>query len=168
MGRKFKKNMELLSSVLRRSTNSITEILLKEDNSNKASSGLEIISIRDYGNESQIQHNFEKTNFNFVKEAAKGLKKYTPKLTDEGTGGTYFLFNIEGDPVAIFKPIDEDQLSEKNPKLQEDDDGDNKPLFQGIKTGETAIREVFASKLDKHFSGVPTTFFVELWYDNVN
>jgi hypothetical protein len=35
----------------------------------------------------------------------KGL---VPKLTDEGTSGTYILRGVNKEPIGIFKPVDEE------------------------------------------------------------
>jgi len=42
-----------------------------------------------------------------------GLK---PKLTDEGTSGTYEMRSGHKDKVAIFKPIDEEPFAPNNPR----------------------------------------------------
>lgn len=42
-----------------------------------------------------------------------GLK---PKLTDEGTSGTYEMRGIEKQKVAVFKPIDEEPFAPNNPR----------------------------------------------------
>ena len=40
-----------------------------------------------------------------------------PKLTDEGTSGTYFLRGIDSArTLAVFKPIDEEQFAPNNPR----------------------------------------------------
>lgn len=41
----------------------------------------------------------------------------TPQLTSEGTSGTYILrTEEEAEPLAIFKPIDEEQNAPANPR----------------------------------------------------
>lgn len=42
--------------------------------------------------------------------------KITPKLTEDGTSGSYFLENIDRNNVAIFKPLDEEPYTPNNPK----------------------------------------------------
>ena len=43
----------------------------------------------------------------------KGLK---PRLTDNGTSGSYFLENHHFKTVAIFKPYDEEPFAPNNPR----------------------------------------------------
>lgn len=42
--------------------------------------------------------------------------KITPKLTEDGISGSYFLENIDRNKVAIFKPLDEEPYAPNNPK----------------------------------------------------
>jgi len=39
-----------------------------------------------------------------------------PELAMEGTGGTYFMFGLDGRPVACFKPADEEPFCVNNPR----------------------------------------------------
>lgn len=39
-----------------------------------------------------------------------------PKLTLDGTGGTYELRSTQGKVVALFKPIDEEAFAPNNPR----------------------------------------------------
>jgi len=96
----------------------------------------------------------------FLHDVAQGLKSYSPELIEEGEGGSYFLRNVQGHLLAVFKPSDEDPYSPRNPKLK-----GRPPLEQrrGILPGEAAIREVAAYLLDhQHFAGVPQTLRVKL------
>jgi hypothetical protein len=42
-----------------------------------------------------------------------GLK---PKLTDEGTSGTYEMRSAKKEKVGVFKPIDEEPFAPNNPR----------------------------------------------------
>lgn len=42
--------------------------------------------------------------------------KITPKLTDAGISGSYFLESVERKNIAIFKPLDEEPYAPNNPK----------------------------------------------------
>lgn len=44
------------------------------------------------------------------------LNKITPKLTDSGISGSYFLENVDRNKVAIFKPLDEEPYAPNNPR----------------------------------------------------
>src|SRR5690606_27943751 len=39
-----------------------------------------------------------------LESANAGLERYEPELVGEGEGGTYFLRNIKGEIIAVFKP----------------------------------------------------------------
>lgn len=41
---------------------------------------------------------------------------FKPKLTDDGTSGTYILQNHYKRKVAVFKPIDEEPFTPNNPR----------------------------------------------------
>lgn len=94
----------------------------------------------------------------FLDEAQVGLTKYPPQLCEEGTGGTYFLKNLQNKPIAVFKPKDEDPLSYNNPKYS----SEHIPHFKGILAGEGASREVFAYEIDNGFARVPETLMVTI------
>lgn len=94
----------------------------------------------------------------FLHEAQVGLTKYPPQLCDEGTGGTYFLKNPQNKTVAVFKPEDEDPLSNNNPKYS----SEHMPHFKGILAGEGASREVFAYEIDQGFAKIPETLMVSI------
>ena len=91
-----------------------------------------------------------------------GLK---PKLTYDGTSGTYFLKDACRNPRAVFKPIDEEAFAPNNPRDHIGPFGS--PSFRaGVLSGEACIREVAAYLLDKDgFSGVPPTTMVEVTHD---
>lgn len=107
-----------------------------------------------------------------------------PKLTIEGFGGTYFLFDPRRRPLAVFKPADEEPYAPLNPRGPElvaewgrvavamspgSEGGGGKgkveEVFQmrpGVTPGEGYMREVAAYLLDHNgFSGVPETTVVE-------
>eukprot|EP01053_Blabericola_migrator_P011438 Blabericola_migrator_1__11437@NODE_67_length_15652_cov_76_134937_g60_i0_p3_GENE_NODE_67_length_15652_cov_76_134937_g60_i0NODE_67_length_15652_cov_76_134937_g60_i0_p3_ORF_typecomplete_len708_score106_77PI3_PI4_kinase/PF00454_27/8_7e18_NODE_67_length_15652_cov_76_134937_g60_i0791410037 len=91
-------------------------------------------------------------------------KKINPKLTMEGTGGTYFLYNTNNKPIAIFKPSDEEAFAPNNPRGYIGRFG--QPGFRaGVVSGEGSIREVAAFLLDAYyggFSSIPATCAVEM------
>ena len=88
-----------------------------------------------------------------------GLK---PKLTDDGTSGTYEMRSAQKQKVGIFKPIDEEPFAPNNPRGNTGPFG-SQTFRPGVLSGESCIREVAAYLLDhKHFSGVPPTTFVEV------
>eukprot|EP01103_Thecamoeba_quadrilineata_P021433 TRINITY_DN9859_c0_g1_i1.p1 TRINITY_DN9859_c0_g1~~TRINITY_DN9859_c0_g1_i1.p1 ORF type:complete len:421 (-),score=93.66 TRINITY_DN9859_c0_g1_i1:66-1328(-) len=117
--------------------------------------------------ESDLQHQQQNVSSqttedsNFLQEVARGLKSYEPELIEEGEGGSYFIRNSQGQKLAVFKPVDEDPYSPRNPKLK---DG-RQPLEprRGILPGEAVTREVAAYLLDHHhFAGVPLTLRVKI------
>jgi len=76
------------------------------------------------------------------------------QLSEQGTGGTYFVLDSEGNRVAVFKPADEEPGSRNNPK-----EIVSNPLME---PGGGAVREVLAYLLDRdHVAGVPETHLVE-------
>ena len=88
-----------------------------------------------------------------------GLK---PKLTDEGTSGTYEMRNLKKKRIAIFKPIDEEPFAPNNPRGNSGPFG-SQTFRPGVLSGESCIREVAAFLLDhKHYAGIPPTTFVEV------
>lgn len=99
-----------------------------------------------------------------------------PKLVAAGTGGSYFLQDVQGRPVAVFKPEDEEPLAVNNPKGRtpgSSTDGSSSSgsgsegLRRGTKPGEGAYREVAAYVLDHdHFSGVPPTALVTAYVNS--
>jgi len=94
---------------------------------------------------------------------AEGLK---PKLTDDGTSGTYILRGASKNAVAAFKPIDEEAFAPNNPRDHVGPFG-SASFRAGVLSGEACIREVAAYLLDKDgFSGVPPTTMVETRHDS--
>ncbi|KAK1933084.1 phosphatidylinositol 3-and 4-kinase family protein [Babesia divergens] len=101
---------------------------------------------------------------NIISEIALSMKKnISPKLTMDGTGGTYMLYNKHRKCRAVFKPIDEEAFAPCNPR------GYVGKLSQhgfraGVLSGEGASREVAAYLLDFAYGsmcGVPDTTMVE-------
>jgi hypothetical protein len=84
----------------------------------------------------------------------------TPKLAPAGTGGSYFIQDVSGRSVAVFKPADEEPGGASNPRgLSVSPSGEG--LRKGTRAGEGAVREVAAYLLDHgRFSGVPPTALV--------
>lgn len=84
----------------------------------------------------------------------------SPRLAQAGTGGSYFLQDVDGNSVAVFKPEDEEPLAVNNPKGNTDSP-DGEGMRKGTRPGEGAVREVAAYVLDHdHFAGVPPTALV--------
>jgi len=93
----------------------------------------------------------------------KGLK---PKLTEDGTSGTYLLRGPDKQPAAVFKPIDEEAFAPNNPRDYVGPFG-SQSFRAGVLSGEACIREVCAYLLDHQgFSGVPPTTMVEAIHDS--
>lgn len=101
---------------------------------------------------------------NIINDIALSMKhNIKPKLTMDGTGGTYLLYNKHRKCCAVFKPIDEEAFAPCNPRGY---DGKlNQPGFRsGVLSGEGASREVAAYILDSLYGGVcgvPDTTMVE-------
>ena len=97
-----------------------------------------------------------------IRDIEKGFKKgLKPKLTDDGTSGTYLMRGISKKPLAVFKPIDEEAFAPNNPRDHVGRFG-QQSFRAGVLSGEACIREVAAYLLDKDgFSGVPSTTMIE-------
>lgn len=108
--------------------------------------------------------------------ARAGLAEgHSPRLAKAGTGGSYFLQDVEGNSVAVFKPEDEEPLAINNPKgrtpgSSSDGGGSSgEGLRRGTRPGEGAVREVAAYVLDHgHFSGVPPTALVSCFVNQAS
>ncbi|UKK02789.2 hypothetical protein MACK_002886 [Theileria orientalis] len=108
---------------------------------------------------------------NIFNEVALSMKNnYKPRLTMDGTGGTYEMFNKAGKCIAIFKPCDEEAFTPYNPRGYVGNM--NQQGFRpGVLSGEGATREVAAYILDvsyDNFSGVPATTMVEIAHQALN
>ena len=89
-----------------------------------------------------------------------------PKLTDDGTSGTYEMRNTHKEKVCIFKPIDEEPFAPNNPRGHIGPFG-SQTFRPGVLSGESCIREVAAYLIDrKGFSSVPATTFVEVVHNS--
>ena len=89
-----------------------------------------------------------------------------PKLTDDGTSGTYEIRSINKEKLCIFKPIDEEPFAPNNPRGHIGLFG-SQTFRPGVLSGESCIREVAAYLIDrKGFSSVPTTTFVEVVHNS--
>eukprot|EP01113_Clastostelium_recurvatum_P013028 TRINITY_DN1683_c0_g1_i1.p1 TRINITY_DN1683_c0_g1~~TRINITY_DN1683_c0_g1_i1.p1 ORF type:complete len:671 (+),score=151.23 TRINITY_DN1683_c0_g1_i1:251-2263(+) len=103
-----------------------------------------------------------------VSQSWRGLAQgLTPRLSETGVGGTYFLYDPENHrPIGVFKPHDEEMGGTLNPKGFTPGGGSYQPadtLRRGVPVGEAAFRECAAYLLDhQHFSGVPATDLVAL------
>ncbi len=86
-----------------------------------------------------------------------------PTLTEDGTSGVYILRGESDQPVAVFKPIDEEPFAPNNPRQMKGPFG-SETCRPGVKSGESTLREVAAYLLDaeRGFSGVPATALVEM------
>eukprot|EP01118_Nematostelium_gracile_P006650 TRINITY_DN2139_c0_g1_i1.p1 TRINITY_DN2139_c0_g1~~TRINITY_DN2139_c0_g1_i1.p1 ORF type:complete len:351 (+),score=92.31 TRINITY_DN2139_c0_g1_i1:1403-2455(+) len=85
-----------------------------------------------------------------------GLSMFAPEMVEEGLNGTYFLYDVNGEIAAVFKPTDEEGNSKNNRKRSDSDQFDERGLIEG----EAAFREVAAYILDSSdggFAGVPRT-----------
>lgn len=90
-----------------------------------------------------------------------------PKLTDEGTSGTYEMRNALKEKVGVFKPIDEEPFAPNNPRGNTGPFG-SQSFRPGVFSGESCIREAAAYLLDHHhFSSVPPTTFVEVVHSSL-
>ncbi|CRG95339.1 phosphatidylinositol 3-and 4-kinase, putative [Plasmodium gallinaceum] len=108
---------------------------------------------------------------NILNEIKLAFKKnISPKLTMDGTGGTYLLFNGKKKVCSVFKPLDEEAFAPFNPR------GYEGKMYQegfrsGVLSGEGASREIAAYILDNNynnFSNVPCTIMVEACHPHFN
>jgi len=103
-----------------------------------------------------IEHVTANTN-TLIERVKEGLKKFSPEIIEEGVNGTYLMKDLRENPIAIFKPDDEEGRT--SPKsLKNESNREEKGIFPG----EASHREVAAYLLDrKGFYGVPPTFRTE-------
>ncbi|GIX61011.1 phosphatidylinositol 3-and 4-kinase, putative [Babesia caballi] len=99
-----------------------------------------------------------------INEISLSLKSnIKPKLTMDGTGGTYLLYNKHRKCCAVFKPVDEEAFAPCNPRGYEGK-LNQQGFRSGVLSGEGASREVAAYLLDSAYGGVcgvPDTTMVE-------
>ena len=102
-----------------------------------------------------------------VGEVAQGFALgLVPVLTDDGTGGTYFLRNPSKEKVAVFKPLDEEPFCPNNPREYIGQLG-SLGIRKGVLAGEAGYREIGAYLLDyEGFSAVPSTCLAEAAHKN--
>jgi hypothetical protein len=100
---------------------------------------------------------------NLINSVRKGFNVgLIPKLTLNGTSGSYTLQNRNRKTTAIFKPFDEEPFAPNNPRGYTGKLG-SQGFRQGILSGESANREVAAYLIDeKGVYDVPATSFVEI------
>jgi len=97
------------------------------------------------------------------------LSGVVPRLTDDGTGGTYQLYNrTKRNVIAMFKPRDEEAFAPNNPRQYV-----GKPESEGIRPGTYSTwgagREVAAYLLDHdNFANVPRTAHVHMKHPSFN
>ncbi|KAJ1459089.1 phosphatidylinositol 3 and 4-kinase-domain-containing protein [Pelagophyceae sp. CCMP2097] len=99
-----------------------------------------------------------------------------PSLAMDGTGGTYFMHDIDGRAVGCFKPADEEPFCVNNPRHfvgphcafsargRDVPRGELSSMRLGVRPGEAHAREVAAYLLDcaaGHVAGVPETTLAE-------
>jgi hypothetical protein len=80
------------------------------------------------------------------------------RLTDDGAGGTYFVYQHGDDstPVAVFKPGGEEVGAPENPRGNDSTEDDIR--FEVFEPGTGYLREVLAYELDREGrAGVPQT-----------
>eukprot|EP01105_Mastigella_eilhardi_P013681 TRINITY_DN3111_c0_g3_i1.p1 TRINITY_DN3111_c0_g3~~TRINITY_DN3111_c0_g3_i1.p1 ORF type:complete len:420 (+),score=81.04 TRINITY_DN3111_c0_g3_i1:889-2148(+) len=90
----------------------------------------------------------------------QGAPKYSPKLLEDGSGGTYLLHSARNMNLAVFKPMAEEPGAPCNPRPTAKV---RTPRRDGFVPGEGALKEVLAFLIDKeHFAGVPPTVLMEM------
>ncbi|XP_065858995.1 phosphatidylinositol 4-kinase gamma 2-like [Euphorbia lathyris] len=116
---------------------------------------------------------------NMIHQSYDGLKDglHPPELVSAGIGGTYYLRDTSGDPVSVFKPLDEEANSANNPKGYDF----VYSTADMITAGGGAAREIAAYYLDHPigrrrvgltgdqvlgFSGVPPTVLAHCLHPN--
>ena len=86
---------------------------------------------------------------------------FPPELTEEGTGGTYRLYDTAGIAVGFFKPKCEEVYAPHNPRGKSAPIEGIRGIRPGVLSGQQACREVAACLLDfGGLAGVPTTVMV--------
>jgi hypothetical protein len=110
-----------------------------------------------------------------VEEVNSGLEVHAPELSQEGVNGTYFLRNLQGTIIAVFKPEDEQGDTPRNPKIKNGSLSSSNSMNglhrKGLVEGEVSLREAAAYLLDKrhnHVYKVPKTCLVKLRHPYFN
>ena len=102
-----------------------------------------------HGSQCRETHELNDVLAETVLALERGIK---PDLTEDGLGGTYFVKDRTGKPVAVFKPRDEEPLGVNNPKAHAGD-GTGEGLNEGVNVGEAAMNEYAAYLLDQSSHG---------------
>lgn len=105
-----------------------------DSNECKEKIGFSVIGLESFANFSKEQKNAIDS---LIKDVSDGLLAgMTPELSEEGSGGTYFMKDIYGKRVACFKPCDEEPGAANNPKRNFDEDNTNKYNNQNNNGGQ--------------------------------
>jgi len=97
-----------------------------------------------------------------ISDCHEGLDYFGLEVSEDGSGGVYFIKSQDNTRIAVFKPEDEEAYAPNNPKGHVGNLGQT-GLRKGIRSGEAACREVAAYFMDRNgFSGVPFTFLAEI------
>jgi len=91
---------------------------------------------------------------------------FAPQLSWDGTGGTYMLRDAARQPLAAFKPCDEEPFAPNNPRGLSGKMG-QQGIHGSIPSGEAHLREAVVYKLDHdHYAAVPLTLQAEAVHPN--
>lgn len=86
-----------------------------------------------------------------------------PVPVSSGLGGAYLLRSLNGDNIAVAKPVDEEPLALNNPKGFVGRMLGEPGIKRSVRIGETGSRELAAYLLDHGgFAGVPLTALVKI------
>ncbi|KAF3442190.1 hypothetical protein FNV43_RR16106 [Rhamnella rubrinervis] len=86
-----------------------------------------------------------------------------PVPVSSGLGGAYLLRSLNGDNIAVAKPVDEEPLALNNPKGFVGRTLGEPGIKRSVRIGETGFRELAAYLLDHGgFAGVPPTALVKI------
>lgn len=99
-----------------------------------------------------------------ISRVSQGIANgHTPKVFQDGTSGSYLMLGeSKSEPVALFKPNDEEPYTPHNPNGMIGEVGD-RSLRPSIASGQGYVRELAAFLLDhKAAAGVPTTTTAEI------
>ena len=97
-----------------------------------------------------------------IEDCLQGLKRgFAPQLLWDGTGGAYKMRDVWQNPIAVFKPGDEEPFAPNNPRGLPGRMG-QPGIHDHIRSGQAHIREAIAYRLDhEHIAGVPLTLIAE-------
>eukprot|EP00339_Tiarina_fusa_P014327 CAMPEP_0117026216 /NCGR_PEP_ID=MMETSP0472-20121206/19299_1 /TAXON_ID=693140 ORGANISM="Tiarina fusus, Strain LIS" /NCGR_SAMPLE_ID=MMETSP0472 /ASSEMBLY_ACC=CAM_ASM_000603 /LENGTH=434 /DNA_ID=CAMNT_0004733169 /DNA_START=113 /DNA_END=1417 /DNA_ORIENTATION=- len=100
-----------------------------------------------------------------AEEAERGFRNgYLPELVEDCCGGTYFMKDVVGETLAVFKPADEEPYAPENPKGYVGGAMyGTSPMKEGVEVGLAAERECAAYLLDHlHRARVPETSMLRI------